>query len=117
MFFFILYKYKKFKKKFIEMNPNFIGLYENITVPFSKKPIRKHKDLNIHNEKFKIVIYLNEVENGGTIFFIGDEKKLIENKKNRLICFDIDLYHESQDFSINKGKVSKLTIGFRPITK
>ena len=82
-----------------------------VTVTNSKKPVCRHKDGKINGEKYKVLIYLNEIEkNGGTIFF--DEKgiKQVQNKENRMVIFDIDLEHESEKF--REGVVKK-AIGFR----
>ncbi len=53
---------------------------------------------------------MNNVVDGGTIFFINNKKELIKNKYNRLVVFDIRLLHKSQVFK--KGVIKK-TIGFR----
>jgi hypothetical protein len=80
-----------------------------------------------HNgkEKYKILIYLNNVENGGTIFYEGEKGRtkekvhVVKNQRNRLVLFDINLEHESEKF---RTKVvvdipRKKAIGFRLIDK
>ena len=79
----------------------------------NKRSLGKHKDsITLYKEKYKILIYLNEVINGGTIFYIDSSTQLVENKKNRLVIFDINLPHESQKFN---GEQEKIAIGFRLI--
>jgi hypothetical protein len=62
-------------------------------------------------------IYLNEVPNGGTIFFDGADEQLVENKLNRLVIFNIGLYHKSQNFLVGDNTFNKKLIGFRIISK
>ena len=88
----------------------FSGLYPYVTISNSNNPVFKHIDCKIKNEKFKILIYLNNVDNGGTIFYNGETSISIMNKENRLVVFDINLPHESQKFSKNDKKIA---IGFR----
>ena len=89
------------------------GILSFITLTKNKRPLGKHKDsITLYKEKYKILIYLNEVINGGTIFYIDSSTQLVENKKNRLVIFDINLPHESQKF---KGEQEKIAIGFRLI--
>lgn len=85
-----------------------------VTVTNSKKPLGKHKDSKMGGEKYKMLIYLNEIKNGGTIFYNHDEggkKELIENKVNRMVLFDMDIEHESEKFS--EDSIRKKAIGFR----
>ena len=89
-----------------------------VTVTNSKKPLGKHKDSKMGGEKYKVLIYLNEIKNGGTIFYNnlegGGKKELIENKVNRMVLFDMDIEHESEKFSEdNDIIIKKKAIGFR----
>ena len=89
------------------------GILSSITTTKNKWPLGKHKDSTLDKEKYKILIYLNDVINGGTIFYIDKNKtQLVQNKKNRLVIFDINIIHESQKF---KGEQEKIAIGFRLI--
>jgi hypothetical protein len=88
---------------------NFSGLYPYVTITNSNVPVFKHTDSKFKNEKFKILIYLNNVHNGGTIFYTEETISII-NKENRLVVFDIDIPHESQKFSKDHKKIA---IGFR----
>ena len=81
-----------------------------VTITNSIKPVIKHTDCKYQDENYKLLIYLNDIPNGGTVFFDGRKSILVENKKNRLVIFDISLPHESQSFT---GNVKKLAIGFR----
>lgn len=101
-----------YKEKFSRMNENIIGLQDEVTITNSNKPIGLHKDAKINDSKWKILIYLNDMENGGTIFIVDDKEYLIENKKNKCLIFDMDLYHKSQNFIATDTK-NKLCIGFR----
>jgi len=88
-----------------------VGLSDHITISKGIIPIAKHKDNVICGETHKILIYLNNIPNGGTYFDIGGKEELIENRVNRLVLFDIKIAHRSQEFSRD---YIKKTIGFRP---
>ena len=88
----------------------FSGLYPYVTVTNSTNPVFKHTDSKFKNEKFKILIYLNNVQNGGTVFFKEKSAITIMNKENRLVLFDIQIPHESEKFCKNDKKIA---IGFR----
>ena len=97
----------KLKQNFNDVS--FSGLYPYVTITNSNNPVFKHIDSKFKNEKFKILIYLNNVHNGGTVFYT--EKSIsIMNKENRLVLFDINIPHESQKFSKDDKKIA---IGFR----
>ena len=76
--------------------------------------IRIFKDSPSLTEQ-KILIYLNNVEKGGTIFYgCGGGEEKIANKKNRCVIFDMDIEHESEKFDGGvKRDVKKKAIGFR----
>jgi hypothetical protein len=90
------------------------GLYPKVTMTNSKKPVIRHIDAKFKDERYKILIYLNDVHRGGTLFFDDKKKVVITNKQNRLVLFDISLPHESQDFTVFESpNIKKLAIGFR----
>ena len=62
------------KEKIQNINSDWIGLYNNVTKTNNSEPVNKHLDKKIRNEKYKMFIYLNEVPNGGTIFFDGADE-------------------------------------------
>jgi hypothetical protein len=93
------------------INSDWLGLYEDVTLTNSATPIRRHRDQVRNEARHKILVYLNEVENGGTIFYLPTQDLIVANRLNRLAAFDISLYHQSQTFS----GVRKLVIGFRPV--
>lgn len=89
---------------------------EYVTVTYDKKPVGTHKDKimnTANNEKYKLIIYLNNVKDGGTIFHVGDKKYLVENKVNRLVIFDINLYHRAQLQHNLEYDTCKMLFGFR----
>ena len=94
---------------------HFSGLYPHVTITNSKNPVIRHLDRKFRDEKFKLLIYLNTIERGGTVFFVDDKntEQLVTNKENRAVIFDINLYHESQKFEIKNGEEKKMAIGFR----
>jgi hypothetical protein len=104
-----------------KLDSNCIGIFPSVTITNSTKPIQRHTDVNRHGERYKILIYLNSVPNGGTLFYANDTVKLIENRENRLVMFDMRISHESQDFQKLPAKlaaeqgesIKKLAIGFR----
>jgi hypothetical protein len=105
------YMYTKYEDTFKELG--ILGLNDEITISNNNKPIPKHKDSKISGETHKILIYLNNVNNGGgTYFYIDGKEILVENKVNRLVLFDINIEHKGQEFSRD---CKKKTIGFRPI--
>jgi hypothetical protein len=87
----------------------------SVTVTHTNTPIRRHTDVNHHGERCKILIYLNNVSDGGTIFYpSGVPEIVIENRANRLVVFDMDIAHESQNFThSNSYRQKKIAIGFR----
>jgi hypothetical protein len=89
---------------------HFTGLYPQVTVSHSGKPIARHTDGKYNNEKYKMLIYLNDVPDGGTVFF-GETTTIVKNQMNRVAVFDIRLPHEGQKFVMNGTK--KMTLGFR----
>lgn len=91
---------------------HFSGVYPRVTISHSIKPIARHTDGKLEDEKYKILIYLNTIPNGGTTFY-GDTKITVENRINRLVVFDITLPHEGERFVVDSKK--KMTIGFRLI--
>lgn len=112
-----LWFWRKYREKLLEINSRWVGLYPDVTITNSSKPIGKHQDrTTITQAREKLLIYLNEVPNGGTVFFVDGEEVLIQNKVNRLVCFDIQLYHQSENFKVEGQLVNKLAIGFRPVT-
>jgi len=90
---------------------HFSGVYPQVTITHSRKPVSKHTDSKYNDEKYKILIYLNTIENGGTIFFLKEnEKRSINNRENRLVVFDMMIPHESEKFQAGERKMA---IGFR----
>lgn len=108
--------WQKYGKKICEIDSKFIGVLDIVSSAITEKPVHFHLDPIHSNETHKVLIYLNDVKNGGTIFLMNGEEILVENKKNRLIIFDISVYHKSQNFLLNDEKIKKLSIGFRLIT-
>lgn len=96
-----------------KLDSNCIGIFPSVTITNSTTPIQRHTDVNRHGERYKILIYLNFVSNGGTLFYTNDTIKLIENRENRLVMFDMSISHESQDFQKLGESIKKLAIGFR----
>jgi hypothetical protein len=94
---------------------HFSDLYPHVTITNSKNPVIRHLDKKFSDEKFKLLIYLNTIERGGTVFFLDDKntQQLVTNKENRAVIFDINLYHESQKFEVKNGQERKMAIGFR----
>jgi hypothetical protein len=82
-----------------------------VTISASEKPINKHIDFKVPNTAWKIFIYLNEVENGETIFFDGDKEIPIPNKQGSLVLFDLLLPHKGNPL---QSSVKKYIAGIRP---
>ena len=111
---------REFWQKYVEKVGDCGGkeILPYVTVTNSKKPLGKHI---MGGEKYKVLIYLNEIKNGGTIFYNnhdeGGKKELIENKVNRMVLFDMDIEHESEKFSEDNDNndiiIKKKAIGFR----
>lgn len=104
------YIWNKYSNKLLSIDSTWEGLHQDITLTNSIKPISKHQDRKRNNETKKLLIYLNNLSGGGTIFYLPSQTLLVENKQNRLVCFDINLPHEGQIFEDGR----KLAIGFRP---
>lgn len=95
------------------------GLYPHVTITNSSRPVIRHTDAKINgDEQYKMLIYLNRIQNGGTIFYkdsSSHEEGIVMNKENRAVVFDINLPHESQKFVC--GGERKMAIGFRLLKK
>lgn len=102
--------WSKYSRKLLKINQEWVGLYSDITLSNLKTPIKKHIDQKRNSAEHKLLIYLNDVKNGGTIFYEDEKEHLVDNKANRLICFDIRLPHRGQAFTGSR----KIAIGFRP---
>jgi hypothetical protein len=91
----------------------FTGILPTVTVSKNKSPLPRHTDQRIGAGTYKVLIYLNEVPAGGTVFYLsGGREELIENRLGRMVLFNIGLPHASQVFSRSGGRI-KYTIGFR----
>ena len=87
-----------------------------VTITNGSRAVSRHKDSRMGGEKYKILIYLNNVEKGGTIFYgCGGGGEKIANKKNRCVIFDMDIEHESEKFDggVKREVKKKKAIGFR----
>lgn len=82
-----------------------------VTITKRSSPIGKHVDLCLNQgDRYKIGLYLNDVQSGGgTIFYINDTKHLIQHKKGRLVMFDLKIPHEGE----SSNKELKYMIGIR----
>lgn len=85
-------------------------IYPYVTITNNSKPVGRHRDAILKEERYKILIYLNDITNGGTKFYVGGETVQIKNAKNRMVMFDMSIEHESEIF---KSKTNKMVIGFR----
>ena len=100
----------KYKDKLNSIGVTSIEKY--VSISCSNSGVGRHKDEKLGDYTHKILIYLNDVPNGGTIIFDGGKDIKIENKANKLVLFDISLEHMSEKFDM---KYKKKAIGFRPI--
>jgi len=89
------------------------GVGSSVTVTHTMSPIGRHVDVNHHGERYKVLIYLNHVPKGGTLFYPSSGTERVQNRTNRLVLFDMGLLHESEKFNFHRDKVKKLAIGFR----
>jgi hypothetical protein len=103
------YIFNKYKYKLTDLDIS--KVYNKLSLSINQtKNIGTHYDEQLEDETHKVLLYLNNVEDGGTIFFINNKEELIENKENRLVIFDIRLLHKSQVF---KKGIKKRALGFR----
>lgn len=102
--------WSQYGEKLIQFNPDYKGLYPCVTITHTQTPIARHIDKKRFNEQYKILIYLNDIPNGGTIFYLNSSQQLVQNKANRLVCFSMDIPHESERFN---PSLKKMAIGFR----
>ena len=108
---FCQYMFATYREKFTEMGIKKLG--RHITITNTNRGLKKHTDIVLDKKnRYKILIYLNNVKDGGTIFFVKDKDYLIENRRNRLVLFDASIEHCSQVFD---DCLVKKVIGFRPI--
>jgi hypothetical protein len=84
-----------------------------LTLIKSMKPIPIHQDKVYENEKYKLVIYLNDVKNGGTYFQKNNKEFIyVENKVGSVVIFDMNIPHYGNKKQENK---LKYLIGLRLI--
>lgn len=91
------------------------GVHNDVTLSRSSKAIPRHKDKVIRkDDKWKLLIYLNDIKDGGgTIFYETMKTKegfKVNNKMGSAVFFDITLPHAGERIS-----EMKYTIGFRLI--
>jgi hypothetical protein len=111
--------WKRYQSVITAIVPDAVAIYPSVTVTQTRTPIQRHTDTNHHGERYKLLVYLNDIVNGGTIFYPpGLPAVTIQNQANRMVIFDMDIPHESQDFtSSTKYPQKKMAIGFRLATK
>jgi hypothetical protein len=83
----------------------------HVTYTLGKRGIGWHFD-GPRGASHKLVIYLNEVPSGGTLFGRSTEsvRVRVENKVGRVVLFDIGLEHASESFS---DRYTKYAVGLR----
>ncbi len=91
----------------------FVGYVNMLSCGASCTPIVLHSDpITSPFDKWKVVMYLNDVPNGGTIFRENGVDIEIENSGGTVVLFDIRIPHLGNP----KQRDMKYTIGFRPVT-
>jgi hypothetical protein len=110
---FVNYFWEHYGERIREIEPNCIGITPSVTLTQTSTPISRHVDINHHGERYKVLIYLNDIPNGGTLFYPSSGTQLVENKANRLVLFDMSILHESQKFNTRACRTRKIAIGFR----
>jgi hypothetical protein len=81
-------------------------------IVFGKRgvPIPEHVDDMSHGETYKVLIYLNDVQNGGTWFRDGDSYIEVEAGAGSVVIFDMRIYHKGNP---NQEPKIKYTAGIR----
>lgn len=102
--------WERYGERLSQAHPEWKGVYPCVTVTHTSTPIARHVDKQRFNEQYKILIYLNNVPNGGTIFYLKEGPQTVQNKANRLVGFDMHISHESERFH---PSLKKMAIGFR----
>lgn len=103
--------YALVKDKLESLGLGISGMYDDITLSARKRPITQHYDKKLNACKYKLLIYLNDLNSGGGTIFHSKGKTLTTNcKAGNAVVFDIGLLHEGEPSS--KEQI-KYTIGFR----
>jgi len=79
----------------------------------NKTPIKEHYDRIKEDETYKVLIYLNNVSNGGTYFCKNkenDEWVYTNNKQGTVVIFDMKLLHKGDP---EMGDIVKYALGIR----
>lgn len=90
------------------------GIINEVTFTKTNCQLARHIDTQKDNIKYKLFIYINQLNaHGGTDFYENDEKKVeIPNVKGDAVLFHIALEHGSQPINPNE---TKYVLGCRPI--
>lgn len=97
----------------LELTRELTEILPLVTVTHTRQPIGRHYDRRHAHERAKVLVFLNEVPEGGTLFHLPRPHAtslLVENRRNRVVVFDLGLAHESQRFA---PQHTKMAIGFR----
>jgi hypothetical protein len=81
-----------------------------ITIGARGNSVLEHYDNRYGNEKWKIVCYLNDVQNGGTDFKNGSDWLSVHCTIGTVVLFDISLLHRGCPLQESK---MKYTVGIR----
>lgn len=86
------------------------GHRSEVTIGKRGVPHTEHFDTIYGDEKWKLLCYLNDVENGGTDFKNGTEWISIRSGLGTVVLFDITLFHRGSPQAEPK---TKYTVGIR----
>jgi hypothetical protein len=114
----IYQKDQRLANEIFETVKTYIGDYPFSTkgprdhIVFGKRgaPIPEHVDDMSHGEMYKVLIYLNDVKNGGTWFRDGDSYVEVEAGAGSVVIFDMRLYHKGNP---NQEPTIKYTVAIR----
>ena len=86
--------------------------YDDVTFSKHVHAIQTHVDLVYDKERYKVGVYLNELTQGGTIFYDTNRNEYtrVPHKKGRVVMFDIRLPHAGEAL-VNREQ--KYMVGIR----
>lgn len=87
-----------------------VDFCNRLTLMKSNKAIVPHRDKVYEGENYKVLIYLNDVKNGGTYFKNEKDWFYTENSAGTIVIFDMNIEHKGDPL---QEKIRKYTFGLR----
>jgi hypothetical protein len=104
------YIFERCKHVLQSFDPTIKSVHDYVTISKHTTAIERHVDVMKENERYKVGIYLNDLTQGGTLFYSDTDTVHVHHKKGRLFIFDMSIPHEGEPLVNNE---TKYMIGIR----